>query len=92
MYVAPRRADVVPGGEMPAFARKHDRTHGIVLRRAHERIVERVGHLTVLRVVELWPVQRDPRHVVDHLVTDGFLRFVSDFHLFRLDQVVHVIS
>ncbi len=71
--IAARRADIVARRKMLARACQHDDLDGVVVRRAPERVVERVGHLRVLRVVILRTIHRDGGDAVGNLVLDhGF--------------------
>ena len=68
MQVAPRSADIMPGREMLALARQHDAAHRIVIRRALEGVVQRIGHLPVLGIVEAGPSDS---------ASSGFIRLSS---------------
>src|SRR3546814_10314176 len=61
MRVALRRADVVAGRKVLAVAGEDDDLDRVVVNRATECRVERVGHLRILRVVIARTIHRDRR-------------------------------
>ena len=68
MEIAAWRTDVMARAEMFAIARQHDAFHHIIIGRALECVVERIGHLAILGVVETGAVHRDPRDAVHHFI------------------------
>jgi hypothetical protein len=81
--------DVVPGGEMLARPCQDNAAHSVVVGGALERVVERVSHLPVLRVVETGPVHRNPGDLVDHFVEDRRVGFVDRLKSLGFDQIAH---
>ncbi len=64
-------ADVVTRGEVLARTRQDDDLHLVVVRRPVVGIVQRIGHLGVLRVAILLAVHRHDRNGAPHLVANG---------------------
>src|SRR3546814_19650173 len=64
MRVALRRADVVAGRKVLAVAGEDDDLDRVVVNRATECRVERVGHLRILRVVIARTIPQDRKRVV----------------------------
>jgi hypothetical protein len=71
--IAPGRADVVAGREVVPGAGQHDDPDIVILNGAVEGVIQRVGHLGVLRVAVFRPVHRDQRGrtapLIDHHVS-----------------------
>ena len=90
MKIAARCPDVMPGGEMLAIAGQHNAAHGIIFDCPVKSIVQRIGHLPILRVVEGGPIHRDPSDVIDHFIKDRRLCLVIDVDVLGCNQIAHV--
>ena len=87
--VAARRANVMTGRKMLALAAKHDGTHAVVIDRALEHIIERIGHLPVLRIVELRAIHHHPCNAIFDPIVDGRIGFILDVCAFGRHDAGH---
>ena len=79
MHIAPGGANIVACREMLPLTAKHDDLHVIICHGPHKSRVQLIGHATILRIVVLGPIHRDPGNPVSRLVSDdiGFFDVLS---------------
>src|SRR5690606_37234311 len=82
------RAYVVAGGKMLAGGAQHYDLDLIVIDRAAETVVQRVGHLRVLYVVVLRAAHGDDRHTLFHPIGHRRVGFV-DRSVLALNEFTH---
>ena len=79
MYVTPGRANIVACREVLPLTAKYDDLHVIIGHGPHKSRVQLIGHPTILRIVVLGSIHRDPSNPVSRLVSDdiGFFDVIG---------------